>query len=87
MGKQEAKTAAVRTYCGDLVFPDRMAIRKTDLDKVGKLSVWEVKANEEVKLGEGKIALTGAKPEKKVTLMDNNEELLGEAYVDSLQQF
>lgn len=31
VGRQEVATIPVRTICGELVFPDRMAINKTDI--------------------------------------------------------
>lgn len=40
----------------------------------------------EIKIGEGKISLAHAKPDKKVILRDLNNEVIGEAYVDSFQE-
>ena len=31
VGRQDVATVPVRTICGDLVFPDRMVINKTDI--------------------------------------------------------
>jgi hypothetical protein len=86
VGRSKVKTASIRTICGDLVFADRIVFHKTDLDTKGTLSVYEVKGDCEIKLGEGTINLVGAKPEKKITLMNLREELLGEAYIDCTQE-
>ncbi len=68
-----------------MVFADRLTLNKTDLDRTGTLSIYEMKGECEVKLGEGRMNLLGTKPDKKVTLLSARDELLGEGYVDCIQ--
>lgn len=64
-----------------------MVLHKTDADRLGILSIYEIKEGMEAKMGEGRITLTEAKPDKKLSLMDATQELIGEAYIDCIQEY
>ena len=60
---------------------------KNDIETQGHLNIWEVCGEEEeVKIGHGVIELVGNKPQKRVVLYNEEKEVIGEAYVDSLQE-
>ena len=82
----QLKTTPVKTFGGDLVFTDKLQCDKTDLETKAQLSIWQLRGEEEIKLGRGDLQTVGVKPSKRVTLMDGNKERIGEAYVDSQQE-